>query len=85
MAGLGLGLVVLGRALLVIEAHLPTAGLLGSAGAAGRVLDNGAGRNRGRTRTCSRSTSARTISNEALPDPVTIEARNQFLAARQMW
>jgi hypothetical protein len=34
---------------------------------------------------CSRSTSARTISNEALPDPVTIEARNQLLAARQMW
>ena len=36
--GSAVGLVVLGLALLVIEAHVPTAGLLGSAGAAVLVL-----------------------------------------------
>jgi membrane-bound serine protease (ClpP class) len=38
VVGLGIALVVVGLLLLVIEAHLPTAGVLGSLGAAGLVV-----------------------------------------------
>jgi membrane-bound ClpP family serine protease len=38
VVGVGIVLIVVGLVLLVIEAHLPTAGVLGSAGAAGLVL-----------------------------------------------
>jgi membrane-bound ClpP family serine protease len=38
VVGLGIALIIVGLSMLVFEAHLPTAGILGSAGAAGLVV-----------------------------------------------